>query len=131
MPNDILVKYREGKDDKPDWWELYMPINQELSDGTIINVPSGYVTDFASVPPLLWSICPPIGKYNRACLVHDYLYDRQYKQAELGEYEARKRADFEFLRIANESDPNNKLRHYLMYSMVRRFGRAAWRKCKS
>lgn len=129
--NEIVVKYREGKDDKPDWWELYLPLQEQLSDGYLLSVPSGYVTDFASVPPLLWSFFPPIGKYNRAAVVHDFLYDMQYREKELGEYEARKFADDEFLRIANRIDEKNRVRHYLMFLMVRWFGRAAWRKCKS
>jgi hypothetical protein len=77
--------YREAPTDKSDWWELYEPFEETLSDGSTILIPAGYVTDFASVPMLLWSFFPPIGKYNRAALVHDYLYDLQYRQKELGE----------------------------------------------
>lgn len=43
--------------------------------GTII-VPVGFVTDLASIPQPLWSILPPIGSYDRAAVVHDYLYTR-------------------------------------------------------
>lgn len=129
--NKIVVTYREGVNDKPDWWELYMPLYVRLSDGNELCIPSGYVTDFASVPKILWSFCPPIGKYNRAALVHDFLYDMQYRASENGEYEARKFADKEFLRIANEVDAKSRIRHYIMYSMVRCFGKTAWRTCKS
>lgn len=125
------MKYREGLMDKPDWWELYFPITEMLSDGETIEVQAGYVTDFASVPPLLWSVIPPIGKYNRAAILHDYLYDMQYKQVEKGEFEARRFCDSEFLRIANRSNPKGKIRHYLMFIFVRLFGRKAWRSCKS
>lgn len=131
MDNAIIVKYREAETDKPDWWELHLPVRQMLSDGTEIEVQAGYVTDFASVPPLFWSVIPPVGKYNRAALVHDYLYDLQYKQAEKGGYEARKFCDEEFLRIANLSNPKGSVRHYLMFVFVRLFGRKAWRSCKS
>lgn len=75
--------YREAPTDKSDWWELYEPFEETLSDGSTILIPTGYVTDFASVPVLLWSFFPPIGKYNRAALVHDYLYDLQYRQKEI------------------------------------------------
>lgn len=128
--NDIIVKYREGINDKPDWWELVEPVYHQLSCGTEICVPAGYVTDFASVPPVLWSIIPPIGKYNRGALIHDFLYDSQFRQDDLGEYEARKFADVEFLKICNRSDPKGKIRHKLMYKMVRIFGLSAWRKAK-
>lgn len=126
----IVVTYREGINDKPDWWELFIPLYVTLSDGNEICIPVGYVTDFASVPQILWSICPPIGKYNRAALVHDFLYDLRYKESELGEYEARKFADKEFLRIANNSDVSSRTRHYIMYKIVRWFGVKAWRSKK-
>lgn len=37
-------------------------------------VPAGFVTDFASVPRGLWNILPKVGQWNRAAVVHDYLY---------------------------------------------------------
>jgi hypothetical protein len=128
--NNIVVKYREGENDKPDWWELHQPVTEILSNGIEITISAGYVTDFASVPPILWSLIPPIGKYNRGALVHDYLYDLQFQQAELGEYEARKFADLEFLRICNRSNPKGKIRHKIMFYMVRIFGLSAWRRTK-
>lgn len=36
-------------------------------------VPPGYLTDFASVPRLLWPIVPPYGTYTDAAIVHDWL----------------------------------------------------------
>lgn len=42
----------------------------------VIRVPRGFVTDFASIPRGLWNIFPPMGKYNGAAIVHDYLYRR-------------------------------------------------------
>lgn len=119
--------YREAPTDKSDWWELYEPFEETLSDGSTILIPAGYVTDFASVPMLLWSFLPPIGKYNRAALVHDYLYDSQYKKKELGEKGARKFADKQFLFLANKINPNDAFRHYIMYLTVRIFGFYAWR----
>jgi len=44
------------------------------SDGDIITVPTGFVTDLASVPQALWNIFPPFGKYTEAAVIHDYLY---------------------------------------------------------
>ncbi|WP_205691074.1 DUF1353 domain-containing protein [Cellulophaga sp. BC115SP] len=130
MYNKIVVMYREAPTDKSDWWELYEPFEETLSDGSTILIPTGYVTDFASVPMLLWSFFPPIGKYNRAALVHDYLYDLQYRQKELGEKAARKFADDQFLYLANKILPNDNFRHLLMYFAVRIFGLYAWRKPK-
>jgi hypothetical protein len=37
-------------------------------------VPTGFITDFASVPRLFWNIVPPNGKYRNAAIIHDYMY---------------------------------------------------------
>lgn len=39
-----------------------------------ITVPTGFKTDLASIPQLLWNVLPPVGKYDAAAVVHDYLY---------------------------------------------------------
>src|SRR5690349_14174251 len=39
-----------------------------------ITVPAGFQTDLASIPRGLWNILPPIGGYDKAAVVHDYLY---------------------------------------------------------
>jgi hypothetical protein len=40
----------------------------------VIQVPAGFVTDFASVPWGFWNLEPPLGDGARAAVVHDYLY---------------------------------------------------------
>lgn len=42
--------------------------------GDPITVPTGFETDLASIPRPLWNILPPIGKADRAAVVHDFLY---------------------------------------------------------
>lgn len=41
---------------------------------TAVSVPTGFVTDLASVPRILWSKYPPTGRYAYAAVIHDYLY---------------------------------------------------------
>lgn len=36
-------------------------------------IPAGYITDFASVPRLLWWFTPRSGPWNKAAIVHDWL----------------------------------------------------------
>ena len=36
-------------------------------------VPSGYVSDFATVPRLLWTLFPQSGRWDEAAVVHDWL----------------------------------------------------------
>lgn len=61
-------------------WKLMEPFDYsigDLSSGWKIEVPAGFVTDFASVPRILWNILPPTGKYGKAAVLHDWLYHRQ------------------------------------------------------
>jgi hypothetical protein len=61
------------------WWKLREEFTFQLKiapDVLIwnITIPKGFETDLASIPRLFWRIFPPLGKYNRAALIHDYLY---------------------------------------------------------
>jgi len=40
----------------------------------VIKVPAGFITDFASIPKIFWSVLPPDGPYAKAAVVHDYCY---------------------------------------------------------
>ena len=40
-----------------------------------VSIEKGYRTNFASVPRLFWPIVPPIGRYSKATVVHDWLID--------------------------------------------------------
>lgn len=42
--------------------------------GSRIEVPKGFVTDFASIPRVLWNVLPPTGGYGKAAVIHDLLY---------------------------------------------------------
>lgn len=58
-------------------WRLVEPFEFWLTDNPddVIYVPEGYVTDLASVPRLLWTLFPPHGRYAKAAIIHDWLYD--------------------------------------------------------
>ncbi|EKH4088143.1 DUF1353 domain-containing protein [Escherichia coli] len=58
-------------------WRLVEPFEFWLRDNPddVIYVPEGYVTDLASVPRLLWALFPPHGRYAKAAIIHDWLYD--------------------------------------------------------
>jgi hypothetical protein len=96
---------------------LIHPYRIGTADGRIIEVPEGFVTDFASVPRLFWRIVPPWGRYSPAAVVHDYLY----QSAKV----SRKEADDIFLELmARLGVPRWK--RYTMYWAVRGFGGFAW-----
>lgn len=42
--------------------------------GKVLTIKKGFKTDYASIPRPVWSILPPVGKYDKAAVVHDFLY---------------------------------------------------------
>ena len=83
---------------------------------TII-VPAGFVTDFASVPRVFWSVLPPTGTYSLAAVVHDYLYWDQGC--------TREQAD-QLLRAAMVESRVGTVQRDLIYEAVRSGGGTAW-----
>ena len=55
------LEYRVGSDDSNE----------------LITVPSGFKTDFASIPLGLYNLFPPMGLWARPAIVHDFLYATQ------------------------------------------------------
>jgi len=39
-----------------------------------VEVPAGFITDFASVPRIFWSVLPRDGVYVYPAIIHDYMY---------------------------------------------------------
>jgi len=39
-----------------------------------VEVPAGFITDFASVPKIFWSVLPRDGVYVYPAIIHDYMY---------------------------------------------------------
>lgn len=89
-----------------------------LNKAVSVSVPRGFVTDFASVPRLFWSLVPPIGRYGFAALFHDYAYWQQTTD--------RKAADRLFRDTMTELKVSP-FTCWLLYSSVRLFGGFAWR----
>ena len=83
-----------------------------------IMVPVGFKTDLASIPRLAWSLMPPMGRYEAAAVVHDWLYWSQ----EL----CREDADAVFLDAMIYSGVGIVSRT-IIHRAVRMFGGFAWR----
>lgn len=79
-----------------------------------IEIPQGFVTDFASIPKAFHFLIHPFGRHAPAAVLHDFLYA-------LGQKKARKLADRLFLHAMQEAGVPG-LRRSLMYRMVRTFG---------
>jgi len=73
---EMSVRYDHEASQKlgADHWrvmdEFRYYIGEDAAGGWVA-VPSGYLTDGASVPRLFWNIIPPWGAYGQAAVVHD------------------------------------------------------------
>lgn len=103
---------------------LTKPLVYMTSDGRDFVVPKSFDTNFASVPKILWSILPPVGKHTQAAVLHDYLYTFGF-----GLGVSRKEADeifYEALLVSRVAKPAA----YIIYQCVRLFGKSHYKKEK-
>jgi len=90
--------------------------------GTIpFHVPVGFATDFASIPRFARLIIPKLGKYTKASVIHDYIYQTPQIM------QTRKIADLIFLDGMKDLGVV-KWKRTLMYWAVRVGGYFAWQK---
>jgi hypothetical protein len=59
----------------------WLPEPKHNTRQVTVEVPVGFVTDFASVPRPFWALIPPSGLYTQAAIAHDYMY---WFQGDLG-----------------------------------------------
>lgn len=97
-------------------------IEDQTFDSLGITVPAGYRCDFASTPKLIWSLgFTPLGRHQRAALLHDYLYDQHHRFG-CGD---RAVADRAFL-VQMQLDGVGWRSRWTMYLAVRLFGWLYW-----
>lgn len=103
-------------------WALTKPIAwRPSSDNSTlkrVDVPSGFVTDFASIPKAFYSVLRPDGEYAYAAIIHDYLYwiqDRSREECD----KIFKECMLEF-KVAETTAQ-------VIFRAVRTFGGAAWK----
>lgn len=106
-------------------WELVEPFcfyyTEHYKITKKITIPKGFITDFASTPRILYPIIPPIGIYNKACIIHDYLYQEKIF--------SRKICDSCFLQAMKVLGVP-KWKRNLMFATVRLFGKKYYgKKC--
>lgn len=97
-------------------WKLLEEFDYHIGAETspdVIHVPAGFVTDFASVPFIFWAIFPSWGKYGKAAIIHDFLYQSKIR--------TRLEADAIFVEAMGVLGVS-KWRQFLMYWGVRCFG---------
>lgn len=96
-----------------------------LESSEYVSVPEGYVTDFATIPRIFWSIIPPWGKYGKAAVIHDFLctdgyYFREIDGKRLQVAVTREEADNIFLEAMTVLNVDEVTRS-AMYAAVRAY----------
>ncbi len=103
-------------------WVILRPFSYDVGNigsGDTVKVRTGFMTDFASIPRLLWIFLPRWGKYGNAAVIHDWLYWTQKR--------SRKKADgimLEGMRVLKVPA----WQKYSIYIAVRVFGLLAWKR---
>ncbi|MDI3319114.1 DUF1353 domain-containing protein [Pinibacter soli] len=108
-----------------DYWKVLDQITVQLSCGKVTTIPAGFYTDMSSVPRWSWSLMSPVGDFNFAAILHDWLYDVTC-DVEI----TREQADNELLywsRIINKSRYSNRIDNWIRYCGVRLFGKSHWK----
>ena len=93
------------------------------SERGLITVPSGFLTDGASIPRIFWNILSPFGSYFPAALIHDFLYSKASDKHAF----TRRIADRLFL-IAMKEIGVGWLTRRIIYRAVRSAGFLAYKK---
>ena len=64
-------------------WEVVEPFDYHIGSypsEEIINIPIGFITNFASVPRIFWWLISPIDTHAKAAVIHDYCYGCHYDE---------------------------------------------------
>ena len=100
-------------------WQLWEPLKFEFGQAkSAIEVPAGFVTDFASIPQSFWNVLPPHGRYSSAAVLHDYLYWVQPCSKD--------EADLAFLHAMQEQDVPYATRMAVYAGVRTPLSQAAW-----
>lgn len=109
----VLTPFADGE-----FWVVTQPLAYPVPDSdAVIIIPEGFVTDFASIPRIFWTIFPRHGEYTTAAIVHDFLYWDQKC--------TREQADNLFDLVMRDAEVSMASR-YAIYGAVRLGGGLAW-----
>jgi hypothetical protein len=117
----VVVEYIDGHS-----WRLvenFTWFESDLGgpDGTMIDVPAGFVTDFASIPRVLWNLLPP-SFYAKPAILHDYLYFK----GKVGDLVVTRAEADKVFRDALKETGVSKTKRWTMWLGVRVGGWRAW-----
>jgi hypothetical protein len=95
----------------------WKPNSDQASSFKEVVVPTGFVTDFASIPSIFWSRLRPDGPYAYAAIIHDYLYWTQARSRSVSD---------KIFRLAMQDFDIDTLTATAIYRAVRIAGSLAW-----
>lgn len=123
MPKPLVVAILDSEDEKEGRTCAIVTFAFRYihpASGAQIDVPEGYVTDFASIPSAARGVFPPFGRHAKAAVLHDWLYL-------IGEPGQRPFADRIFLDAMKDLGVSLP-RRTIMYQTVRAAGGGAYAK---
>jgi hypothetical protein len=112
-PPPVVQPFNDGA-----FWAVVKPFTYTIGQTSYqITVPTGFVTDFASIPAALRGLLSPTGPEGRAAIIHDYLYWEQSC--------SREQADW-ILRLGMIESRVSLVTRQAVYWAVRAMGESAW-----
>ncbi len=123
LPNTLIREFKTILVASPfadgSYWYLRNDLHWLSASGEEFVVPTGFVTDFASIPRPFWWLLPKWARYGNAAVVHDFNYWEQKID--------RKAADRAMVEGMQDLSVG-KLTRTIIYFFLRVFGGFAWRK---
>lgn len=77
MPKPLVVAILDRKDEREGRTTAIVTYGfayEHPASGARMEVPTGYITDFASIPAMVRGLFPPFGRHAKAAVLHDWLY---------------------------------------------------------
>lgn len=99
---------------KPIGWK---PNPDQAARYQAVDVPTGFVTDFASIPRVFWSLLRPDGEYTYPAIVHDFLYWTQERPRDVAD---------EIFRFGMQDFEIDRVTIATIHKAVRVGGNSAW-----
>lgn len=120
FPDDLVVTpLEDGRR-----WRLVQDFPYQTDAGDWIVVAKGFVTDIASIPRALWAVLPPIGRYTRAAVIHDWLY---HLHRDLGDNSRTREQADKILEEAMVDCGVDRVTRYVIFDGVRAGAEFAWK----
>ena len=122
MISDLIVRFDHSGEKACLFRRLCCTWVGELGEHIQVIVPTGFKTDFASIPKGVRSLIPQLGKWTAPAVIHDFLY---WCGPSIGYDQAM--ADSAFLNLMEQVDVRS-WRKWAIYGALRAFGSFAWNK---